>query len=388
MPVIDVDSHFEPGRAWLEDYPTLAGKLPPFSLADSTVQAMVGDILDRVPLDERPTTEQLLPPGMAAISGAEKVEGYAFEGSAMHSPADAGKRLAWMDGAGIDAENVICLEGASYARYVDDRTLARDAVGTCNTWLADQVDGYADRLMPVTCLELTDMTWAIAELTRMRERGSRTFLISSLPLPGLPPMHPYFEPLWSAAEDLGMIAAVHIGYNPTAFDPAWANTDDMTVLRHLGVSQGHQSLQLMMNGMVFGGVFDRHPNLTLLFAEFGLHWFAGTIDHMESRGPAVPESAIYMGPYPYELTPAEFVRRNIRITPLPRTHQSPVRLLEDYPECVVFSSDYAHNEGNPAPVAHYDALLADVDPRMRDAFKGGTIAECYARMGDPLVVSR
>lgn len=306
----------------------------------------------------------------------------------MHSPADAGKRLAWMDGAGIDAENVICLEGASYARYVDDRTLARDAVGTCNTWLADQVDGHADRLMPVTCLELTDMTWAIAELTRMRERGSRTFLISSLPLPGLPPMHPYFEPLWSAAEDLGMIAAVHIGYNPTAFDPAWANTDDMTVLRHLGVSQGHQSLQLMMNGMVFGGVFDRHPNLTLLFAEFGLHWFAGTIDHMESRGPAVPESAIYMGPYPYELTPAEFVRRNIRITPLPRTHQSPVRLLEDYPECVVFSSDYAHNEGNPAPVAHYDALLADVDPRMRDAFKGGTIAECYARMGDPLVVSR
>jgi hypothetical protein len=56
---------------------------------------------------------------------------------------------------------------------------------------------------------------------------------------------------------------------------------------------------------------------------------------MESRGPAIPESEIYMGRYPYELTPAEFARRNVRITPLPRAHQSPRRLLEEYPECVV-----------------------------------------------------
>jgi len=105
---------------------------------------------------------------------------------------------------------------------------------------------------------------------------------------------------------------------------------------------------------------------------------------MESRGPAIPESAIYMGHYPYELTPAEFVRRNVRITPLPRTHQSPLRLLEDYPECVVFSSDYAHNESNPEPTAHYDALLAGVDVERRESFLGANIADCYARMGDPL----
>jgi predicted TIM-barrel fold metal-dependent hydrolase len=105
---------------------------------------------------------------------------------------------------------------------------------------------------------------------------------------------------------------------------------------------------------------------------------------MENRGPALPESGVYMGPYEYELTPTEFVRRNVRITPLPRSHQSPVRLLEELPECVVFSSDYAHNESNPEPNAHYEPILAEVDPDVRTSFLGGNLAECFARTGNPL----
>jgi predicted TIM-barrel fold metal-dependent hydrolase len=218
----------------------------------------------------------------------------------------------------------------------------------------------------------------------MRARGSRSFLIDTIPAPGFPPMHERFEPLWAAAEDLGMVAFVHAGHNPTSFDPAWANDRDGMVLRQIGVAQSSQSAMLMLNGMVFGGVFDRHPNLTIVIAELGIHWFEGAVQHMESRGPAIPESAIYMGRYPFELTPAEFVRRNVRITPLPRAHQSPLRLLDVLPECVVFSSDYAHHESNPEPTAHYDDLLNDVAPEVRGAFLGDNLAACYARMGDPL----
>ena len=382
--IIDIDTHFEPGRAWLADHPVLAGRLPQYSVAESTVRAQVGDLLARVPADRRPSQEELLPPGIAAILGEVKLEGYGFEGSAMHTPGDPSARLAWMDRVGIDVANTICLEGANYASIVDDRSVAREAVRTCNTWLADQVDGHQDRLMPLSSIDATDVEWSVAELDRMRARGSRSFLIDTIPTPGYPPMHECFEPLWSAAEDLGMVAFVHAGHNPASFDPAWANYPDSMVLRQLGVCQSSQSAQLMLNGMVFGGVFDRHPNLTVVFAELGIHWFAGAVQHMESRGPAIPESAVYMGRYPYDLTPAEFVRRNVRVTPLPRAHQSPVRLLEEYPECVVFSSDYAHHESNPEPIAHYEALLVDVDPGVRDSFLGENLAACYARMGDPL----
>ena len=384
MAVIDIDTHFEPGREWLAERPSLAERLPNYSVAEATMRAQVGDLLALVPAEKRPPVDALLPPGLAAILGQVKVDGYGFEGSAMHTQTDATTRLEWMDRVGIDAANTICLEGAGYSRYLDDRALAREAISACNTWLADRVDGNQDRLLPMASIDATDVEWSVRELTRMRQRGARSFLITTLPARGYPPMHEAFEPLWSAAEDLGMIALVHAGHSPVAYDPAWSNYGDTMVLRQLGAAGTAQSAVLMLNGMIFGGVFHRHPNLTLVFAELGIHWFAGCVDHMEARGPAIPESAIYMGPYPYELTPAEFVRRNVRITPLPRAHQSPLRLLEDYPECVIFSSDYAHNESNPEPVAHYDKLLADVAPSVKEQFMGGNIADCFSRLGDPV----
>jgi predicted TIM-barrel fold metal-dependent hydrolase len=349
------------------------------------MRAQVGDLLALVPFEQRPSVDALLPPGLAAILGEVKVEGYGFDGSAMHSQTDASQRIEWMDRVGIDAANTICLEGAGYSRFLDDRALAREAISACNTWLADRVDGHQNRLLPMASIDGTDVEWSVQELTRMRQRGARSFLMATLPAPGYPPMHESFEPLWSAAEDLGMIAFVHAGHSPVAYDPAWSNHGDTMVMRQLGAAGTAQSAILMLNGMVFGGVFERHPKLTLVLAELGIHWFSGCVEHMEARGPAIPESAIYMGPYPYELTPSEFVRRNVRITPLPRAHQSPLRLLEDYPECAVFSSDYAHNESNPEPTAHYGALLAGVRQSTVARFMGGNIAECFARMGDPLV---
>ena len=187
--IIDIDTHFEPGRAWLADYPSLADRLPEFSVAEATVRAQVGDLLALVPAERRPAMTELLPPGIAAILGEVKVDGYGFEGSAMHTPGDPVERLAWMDRVGIDAANTICLQGADYASTLADRALAREAIETCNTWLADRVDGYQHRLLPLTSIDATDIEWSIAELTRMRARGSRSFLIDTLPAPGYPPMH-------------------------------------------------------------------------------------------------------------------------------------------------------------------------------------------------------
>jgi predicted TIM-barrel fold metal-dependent hydrolase len=387
MPVIDTDSHFEPGAAWLDEYPELRDRLPQFDTAEVTTKIVAGDILERVPRDEWPSWDQLLPPGIAAIAGKEdKPDDYGYEGSSMHGATDAAGRVAWLDANGVDLESVICLEGMINARFLDDRALAAEVITACNTWLADAVDGYTDRLLPVTCLDFHDVDAAVAELTRMRARGSRAFLIGTIPVRGIPIMHPQFDPIWSAATDLGMTALLHVGYQPASFDPAWANTaGDMMLLRQLGVSQGHQTVELMLNGMVFGGTFDRHPNLTVLIAECGLYWFAGALDHMDSRDARrQPEARLYMGEYPFDLSPSEFVRRNVRITPLPRPHQSPIELLARYPECVTFSSDFNHNEGSGTPTAYYRRLLEDVAAPVAAGFMGGNIADCYTRMHDPL----
>jgi hypothetical protein len=201
MAVIDVDSHFEPGDSWLDDYPGLAAKVPPVSAA-SRLGVMFNDLLADVPLADRPPADQLLPPGFATLIGEEKLEG--FEDADMKPVADAATRVGWMDANGIDVENVICLEGLFLARRLQE-TLRQEAVGACNDWLANASEGGNGRLMPVTAIDMSDVAWSIDQLTRMRARGSRSFLINGTPVDGIPANHSTFDPLWSAATDLGMV---------------------------------------------------------------------------------------------------------------------------------------------------------------------------------------
>jgi hypothetical protein len=59
--------------------------------------------------------------------------------------------------------------------------------------------------LPVSCVEFTDLEFAVAELTRMRERG--------------------------------MVAMYHIGDGPAGFVPGWWNIGgDSKVLRQIGSS--------------------------------------------------------------------------------------------------------------------------------------------------------
>ena len=147
--------------------------------------------------------------------------------------------------------------------------------------------------------------------------GSRSFLLNGTPIDGIPAMHSHFDPLWSAATDLGMVPMVHIGFTPARFDPGYANTGgDMYAFRQISLSQTPQAGQVLMNAMVFGGVFERHPTLTLLFCELTVGWFPYTVEHMDSR--IAGEVTLFTGKYPYPLLPSEYVRRNIRITPTPR----------------------------------------------------------------------
>ena len=114
----DIDSHFEPGEEWLDPYPKLKARLPQINPAVSAVEGIAGDLLRAVPLEERPSFEDLQPPGLALLFGAEKA-GEAerraeFEGKNQAEVANVAARIKWLDEQGIDRQNVICLAGLGY----------------------------------------------------------------------------------------------------------------------------------------------------------------------------------------------------------------------------------------------------------------------------------
>jgi len=396
MPVIDIDAHFEPTDDWLDEFPTLKAELPDRFPTDDPrftphspemfAYFVSDDLLRARPPDARMPIDRLVTPHMRRLYDPDRGPEAGYPGSNQHQPLlDVTDRLRWMDEQGIDVQNVITGVGYTLVRAIDDPALGMKTLEAINTWMSDRASDAGGRLLPAVNLRFEDLNWAVRELARLRERGSRTFLLPSEPTGDIPPNHPDYDRFWSAVTDLGMIPLVHVGLSPAIFHPAWGNTDDPAIIRVISVSQPAQQALVFLNAMVLGGVFERHPRLTIVFAEHGIDWLVPAVFRLDMlAAPGI--SPLLLGEYRLPMTPAEYVRRNIRLTPLPVAHETPVATLEALPEVPVFSSDYPHFEGNPDPVGHYAGELAALPDEKRASFLGGNLAACFARMGDPLAV--
>jgi uncharacterized protein len=388
--IIDIDSHFEPGSDWLAPYPELAKRLPKVDPALLAVHTIVGDVLRDVSESARPPVAELLPPGLLTLFGEEKAGEDArraeFAGKQQFQKANASARVKWLDGQGIAIQNVICLSGIAQTLFLDDRALRQETLAASNTWLADTCAEANGRLLPVTVLEFEDVDWIVAELTRMRARGSRIFLVPGYPVNGVPPSHPSWDRVWSTATDLGMAPMLHTGFEHTRIDPGWANVGaDVTFLRQFGGSFRHFAPTTLLNSMIYSGVFERHPRLTLLLAEVGVGWLPFLYREIDDR--ISPTAELFLGSWKYPMKPSEYLARNVRGTPLSAGNDSPIaRIIEELPDdMIVFSSDFPHFEGFTDPIGHYAKELADLLPERRERFFGGAIADVYARMGDPIL---
>jgi len=388
--IIDIDAHFEPGEDWLVPYPDLRARLPRLNPGRLAVDAIAGDLLRGVPADQWPPFEDLVPPGAATLFGKEKDDEKTrraeFEGRNQFQVANAAARVQWLDAQGIAQQHVICLAGISYNLFLDDRALKQEIVATCNAWLARTCGESAGRLLPVTALDYHDLDWAVAELTRMRRHGSRIFLIPAYPVNGVPPSHPAWDRLWAAACDLGMMPMLHTGFERMHFDPGWANLGaDTTVLRMVCSAHRHVAPTTLINAMIYSGVFERFPKLTLLLAEVGTGWLPFLLREIDDR--VSPVASLFLGKSSLKAKPSEYLARQVKATPLSAGNDSPLlKIMEELPdEMLVFSSDFPHFEGFTQPIDHYRKLFAELPSARVDAFLGDTINAAFARMGDPLL---
>ena len=165
-----------------------------------------------------------------------------------------------------------------------------------------------------------------------------------------------------------MTPMLHTGFERMRFDPGWANQGgDMTLLRQIGSSHRHVAPMTLLYALVYGGVFERHPSLTLLLAEVGTGWLPFV--HREIDDRSSPLAEIFLGTYPLPLKPSEYLARNVRATPLSGGNDSPLpRIMDDLPDdMIVFSSDFPHFEGFSDPKATTREVLAPLPRRAASA---------------------
>lgn len=378
MIIIDVDSHWEIGHQSSD----LSGRL------DRLSEVLVGDIYGQVPRGQWPSSRQLLPPSVVEMLASPSPDPIRTQGAA-----DIAGRLAWCDQVGIDYQFVLGggLTGLEFK--IEDLVARRKAFEVANERLLDSLEGHNDRFSPVVTLDLTDLDLAIADLERSRGRGSRAFNIRSEPPGGISYTHPHFDRLWSAAVDLGMIAYLHIGNTPSYFDAAWANlgleakgeAGRAEVIRLSNVAR-MQSGETLLAALAYGGVFHRHPKLTVLVAELWAGWIPFLLYRLDQQSRPSDKPNHLQGAWPYQMSAGDMLRRNVRVTVLPTPDQDAETILQES-DMLAFSSDYPHQEGSTTPIEDLSPVLDRLDPLKRAQFMGGNMLEVFERMGDPLPIA-
>jgi predicted TIM-barrel fold metal-dependent hydrolase len=382
--VIDVDTHWEIGELGPEEHPLgpWSDRFPSTGV-ERLAHGIAGDLLNALPADRRPDGRTLLP---KLVEVAEQRGGPII----LHPQHDStsAERVAWMDEVGIDH----CLVNpGGYWQMLEflgpDRP---EGVRRVNDFLAERLADHRERLHGVAVVDLTDLRAAAAELERARARGHRAFFLYTVegrPPSSTPPGHPDWDVVWAAAVDLGMIASIHVG-NTAADFTGWADIGwdlpggaGVGGLTRLANTQRIHVAQDLLVSMLYGGVFHRHPELTVVLEEMKVGWLPSFVTTCERQ--SLPNPGL--GDWPFDVSGGDMLRRNVKFTPLPGFGDlEALDVVTELPEMALFSSDYPHQEGNADPINLYGQPLRDLDVELRDRFLGGNAAEAFARTGDPL----
>jgi len=207
-------------------------------------------------------------------------------------------RLQAMDRAGI-ARAVLSLAGPGVQAERDGATAVRRA-REANDFLARVLQARPDRYSGFAHLPMQNARAAADELTRcMRELKFCGAMINGH-TNGQYLDHPSLDPFWERVQELGAVIYLHPA-DPVALSPV---LDGYKVLRRAtwewGFETGSHTLRL-----VFGGVFDRFPGVTLMLGHLG-----ETLPYLLWRFDS--RAALYGAKLAKK--PSEYIKRNVVVT--------------------------------------------------------------------------
>ena len=231
------------------------------------------------------------------------------------------------------------------------------------------------RLLPVLYVPLLDIERAVEATQDAIKMGAAALMLPSACPANHSPSHVGFDPLWAQAEAAGIPIVYHVG-GGTGLNPMYKENGLPPVKDFIGGDDNFTSVSYMsipeapmqtLATLIFDGVLERFPNLKFGVIEMGASWAPGWMRSMDSCAHAFVKNEERL--QNLSLTPSEYVRRQVRITPYP--HEPAGWIIKNSgPEVCLFSSDYPHVEGGRNPLKRFEASLEEENCSQaeRDAF--------------------
>jgi predicted TIM-barrel fold metal-dependent hydrolase len=196
---------------------------------------------------------------------------------------DPTARIEDMDRAGILASlcfpTVTRFCGQLFSE-ASDREFGFTCLQAYNDWMIEEWCGAAPgRYIPLVLVPIWDPKLAATELERCAAKGATTFAFSENPAPlGLPTIHDpnrYWDPMFAAANELHMVASMHVGSSSQV--PKIA--PDSPFLANL--TWGAMRTSGAMLSWIFSGMFQRFPNLKIALSEGEIGWIPYYLERAE-----------------------------------------------------------------------------------------------------------
>ena len=255
---------------------------------------------------------------------------------------DAVSRIKDQELDGVVGELVYPTIGTRIYTVDIDSDLTDAAFRASNDWMADFSRDNSSRIKGASLINLDDVNEGVKEIERCAKMGLAAAAIPAYISQEREYYRSEFEPLWEAAQDLGVPLSMHDGSTRPGPGQVVAFAKDVTVV---GVSAfrttqdywARRSIACMM----FGGVFERYPGLKVGVVEYELGWAPYFIYQMDMAY----ENHRYVTEIQFknDRVPSDFFHDNLYVTfmedPYGLTFRSVIGV-----DNILWSSDYPHRE--------------------------------------------
>jgi len=295
-----------------------------------------------------------------------RTNGGGSDGLGRAGAADADQRLRDMASDGVVAEVIYPTFGL-FIDMIPAADLQMACARVYNDWLAESFLHRPDVFIPAAVVPVRDVASATAEMARVAELGFKTAMIPTSPPEGLPYNRSDYDPLWSVAAAAGMPLSLHTG---TGALPQHERGPGGAVINYAKV--GLLSAETLCY-VCAAGVFERHPELRLVFVETGAGWFAYCCERMDE---AFHEHEQWVKPK-LELPPSHYAKTQCFVTL--GADRAPLLAREITGiDSLLWASDYPHPEGTfPHSQEVVERIFAGIPDDELRAIVGGNAARLY-----------
>lgn len=282
---------------------------------------------------------------------------------------DGSRRGEDQDIDGLEAE--FLYPGYFPMFYTKNIDLLVDLQKNYNDWLNDFCGASKGRLYGLAALPVQNPEAAVAELKRIAKLGYKGAIVPSNAPKGTHYCDDIYDPIWAAAEEIGMPISFHVGC--FSHMPGWVveaqKRDSIAMYGNTAALIQETLIDLMCRG-----VCERYPNLKFVVAEFNAGWIGYWLDRVNqgwardyASNPDLPK------PRPVE----EIWKRQFYTTI--EDDQAALRTRDMIGEDrLMWGSDYPHTDSTwPCSMEVLDEMFADFPAEARAKITRNTVKELY-----------